>query len=295
MRRAIENHPWTGLGLTASIGVANLSEYAFTPSALIAQADAALYRAKNRGRNNVTCYTDPLDLSELPDECLVRREPQGQQMLNFAIVSDVHDSQTLSQRLSRSYDETVESWSRILTLQDKETEGHSKRVTAMTVRLARAAGMNEEQVMYAKWGAQLHDIGKMGIPETILSKPGPLSPEEWDVMRRHPVMAYEMLSPILFLGPAVEIPRFHHERWDGTGYPCGLRGDEIPHATRLFSVVDVYDALKSDRPYRKAWSESKIRKHLRDHAGTHFDPRAVRTFLKVLEDAERQVSELVKS
>ena len=114
-------------------------------------------------------------------------------------------------------------------------------------------------------------------------------------MCRHPVMAYEMLSPILFLGPAIEIPRFHHERWDGTGYPCGLKADEIPLATRLFTVVNVYDALKSDRPYRKAWSESRIRKHLRSLAGTHFDPRAVRIFLKVLEDADRQIAEPVMS
>ncbi len=182
------------------------------------------------------------------------------------------------------FDSAVESWSRLLDLQDKETEEHSKRVTEMTVRLARAAGLDDEQVCFAKWGAMLHDIGKIGVPDAILRKPGPLTEEEWEIMRRHPVTAHKMLAPIPFLGPAVDIPHFHHERWDGAGYPYGLKGDEIPIATRLFAVVDVYDALRSDRPYRKAWTEAQVREHLLAQSGTHFDPRAVQIFIDLLEE-----------
>ena len=177
--------------------------------------------------------------------------------------------------VSPSGSTTVESWSRILDLQDKETEGHSKRVTAMTVRLARAVGMDEEEILYAKWGALLHDIGKMGVPNSILHKPGALDADEWEVMRRHPLLAYEMLAPIAFLGPALDIPHYHHEKWDGTGYPLGLKGEQIPLAARIFAVVDVWDALRSDRRYRGSWPLDKVREHLLSLAGSHFDPRVV--------------------
>jgi putative two-component system response regulator len=139
--------------------------------------------------------------------------------------------------------------------------------------------MNYEEILYTRWGSLLHDVGKMGVPDHILHKPGPLTEAEWEVMRSHTVIAYQLLSPVSFLRPALDIPYCHHEKWDGTGYPRGLSGDEIPTAARLFAVVDVYDALTSDRPYRKAWTKKRALEHIRAQEGTHFDPRAVRVFL----------------
>jgi len=159
-------------------------------------------------------------------------------------------------------------------------------VTELTVRVCRSIGMNEEEILYARWGALLHDIGKIGIPDGILRKPGPLTEDEWTIMRRHPVTAYEMLSPITFLRPALDIPYGHHERWDGTGYPQNLKADDIPIAARLFAVVDVYDALRSDRPYRPGWPEDRVLEYLREQSSHHFDPRAVDAFLKMLRSCE---------
>ena len=153
-----------------------------------------------------------------------------------------------------AYDATIEGWSRALDLRDKETEGHSQRVTEMAVRLASDLGVTGDALMQIRRGALLHDIGKMGVPDQILLKPGPLSESEWEIMRKHPVFAYEMLSPIEFLVPALDIPYCHHEKWDGTGYPRGLSGEDIPLAARIFAVIDVWDALRSDRPYRPGWS-----------------------------------------
>lgn len=182
--------------------------------------------------------------------------------------------------LLMAYNATIEGWSRALDLRDRETEGHSRRVTELTVELAQASGsFSEKEINHIRWGALLHDIGKMGIPDHILLKPGPLSSEEWDIMRRHPTYAYELLSPITFLYPALDIPYCHHEKWDGTGYPRGLKGDQIPLAARLFAIVDVWDALRSDRPYRAAWSVEKVRAHILALSGTHFDPTVVQTFM----------------
>jgi HD-GYP domain-containing protein (c-di-GMP phosphodiesterase class II) len=133
-------------------------------------------------------------------------------------------------------------------------------------------------------GALLHDIGKMGIPDAILLKPDKLTDEEWAIMRQHPTLAYDMLSPIAYLRPALDIPYCHHEKWEGAGYPRGLKGEQIPLAARLFAVVDVWDALRSDRPYRPGWPEDKVREHIRALAGTHFDPEAVELFFKVLNE-----------
>jgi len=184
--------------------------------------------------------------------------------------------------LALAYDTTLEGWTRALDLRDKETEGHTQRVTQMTLRLARAMGIPESELPHIYRGALLHDIGKMGIPDSILLKPGPLTPEEWEVMRRHPVYAYELLSPIAYLKPSLDIPYCHHEKWDGSGYPRGLKGEEIPLAARIFSVVDVWDALRSARPYRPAWPEEKVVEYIREQAGKHFDPRVVDTFLSIV-------------
>jgi diguanylate cyclase (GGDEF)-like protein/PAS domain S-box-containing protein len=178
-----------------------------------------------------------------------------------------------------AYDATIEGWSRAMDLRDKETEGHTRRVTEMTLHLAKVMGMGEAEMVNVRRGALLHDIGKMGIPDSILLKPGPLTDEEWEIMRRHPGYAYNWLSPILYLRPALAIPYGHHEKWDGTGYPRGLAGEQIPLAARIFAAVDIWDALRKDRPYRRAWPEEKVRAHIASLAGTHLDPAVVDAFL----------------
>ena len=203
------------------------------------------------------------------------------------------DSLTRSNvELTLAYDDTIEGWSRALDLRDKETEGHSLRVTEQTLILARSFGLRDDELAHIRWGALLHDIGKMGVPDGILLKPGPLTDEEWVVMKKHPSMAYEMLSPIRYLRHALDIPYCHHEKWDGTGYPRGLKGEQIPLAARLFAVVDVWDALTSDRPYRKAWSEEKTIEHIQSGSGTHFDPQVVQTFLLDLDKKEKAQNEI---
>ena len=189
-----------------------------------------------------------------------------------------NDLQRSNAELSIAYDTTLDGWIRALDLRDKETEGHTQRVTRMTMRLARSMGITEPELTNVRRGALLHDIGKMGISDSILNKPGPLSDDEWKIMQRHPVYAYNLLSPTPFLRDATDIPYYHHEKWDGTGYPHGLRREDIPLAARIFAVADVWDALCSDRPYRSAWSEEKARKYIRQHSGTHFDPRVVDKF-----------------
>lgn len=186
-----------------------------------------------------------------------------------------------------AYDATVVSWSRLLDLKDKETEGHSERVTTMMLKMALQIGMNPEEQLYVRWGSLLHDVGKMGVPDHILHKPAALTPEEWEVMKSHTTIAYELLSPVSFLRPAIDIPYAHHEKWDGTGYPRGLSGDDIPVAARLFAIADVYDALTNDRPYRAAWTHEKTVAHILSQSGSHFDPRAVKVFQSVLKDEER--------
>jgi HD-GYP domain-containing protein (c-di-GMP phosphodiesterase class II)/PAS domain-containing protein len=185
--------------------------------------------------------------------------------------------------LSMSYDATIEGWSRALDLRDRETEGHSQRVTEMTLNIAREMNISEEELVHVRRGALLHDIGKMGVPDSILFKPGKLTDDEWVVMHRHPQLAFDMLSPIQYLNLALDIPYCHHEKWDGSGYPRGLKGEEIPLAARLFAVVDVYDALTSDRPYRKAWTKKKAFEHIRAGAGSHFDPQVVKAFFQIMD------------
>jgi HD-GYP domain-containing protein (c-di-GMP phosphodiesterase class II) len=163
--------------------------------------------------------------------------------------------QRSNSELALAYDATIEGWSHALDLRDKETEGHTQHVTEMTVQFARTFGLGEAELVQVRWGALLHDMGKMGVPDGILLKPGPLTDKEWIIMKKHPDFAYEMLSPIRYLRQALDIPYCHHEKWDGNGYPRGLKGEQIPLAARVFAVVDVWDALLSDRPYRKAWSE----------------------------------------
>lgn len=182
--------------------------------------------------------------------------------------------------LAHAYDATIEGWSRALDLRDKETEGHTQRVTGLTLELARVFGLGEKELTDIRRGALLHDIGKMGVPDAILLKPGELTEDEWSLMKKHPLFAYEMLSPIQYLRDALDIPHYHHEKWDGTGYPEGLKGEQIPLAARLFAIVDIWDAVRSDRPYRPAWSEAKALEYIKGLSGIHLDPQVVKIFFE---------------
>jgi PAS domain S-box-containing protein/putative nucleotidyltransferase with HDIG domain len=189
-----------------------------------------------------------------------------------------------TQELLNAYNATLEGWALALELRDKETQGHSKRIAEQTIRLARRMGYDESQMENLRQGALLHDIGKMGIPDTVLLKPGTLTEAEWAIMRKHPVYARDMLSQIPFFKGSIDIPYCHHEWWDGTGYPQGLEGKQIPLAARIFAIVDAWDALISNRPYRKAWDKKEALKHIVNQAGTHFDPEVVDAFVKMLQE-----------
>ncbi|MEK6745393.1 MAG: HD domain-containing phosphohydrolase [Nitrospirota bacterium] len=196
------------------------------------------------------------------------------------------DNATMFEQLQRShgeiihaYDMTIEGWSRALDIRDNETHGHSQRVAALTIMTAEILGINGKELINVRRGALLHDIGKLGVPDSILLKPGKLTDEEMAIMKRHPTIAYDILSPIPFLREALDIPYLHHEKWDGNGYPKGLLGEAIPVPSRIFAVIDVWDALRSDRPYRAAWSEERIVEYLKAERGRHFDPEIVDVFL----------------
>jgi len=188
-----------------------------------------------------------------------------------------------AQRQQEAYDQTLVGWAAALDLRDHSTAEHTLRVTSWTVALARSLGIDGDDLVAVRRGALLHDIGKMGVPDAVLSKPGPLTDDEWALMRRHPQLAVEFLGGIDYLRDSLDIPAHHHERWDGTGYPAGLRGEEIPRAARLFAVVDVYDAVTSQRPYREPLSTPDAVALLEAGSGSHFDPEVLRAFVDLLE------------
>ena len=192
------------------------------------------------------------------------------------------DLQHSNVELTLAYDKTIDGWSRALDLRDKETEDHTRRVTELTLRLAQRMNIPGEELIHLRRGSTLHDIGKVAIPDHILFKPSPLTKEEWTVMRRHPLIAAEMLKPISYLTPALPIPRHHHEKWDGSGYPDGLAREAIPLAARLFAFADVYDALTSDRPYRPAWSQVEALEYVTKNSGIHFDPKIAPVFIRMM-------------
>jgi putative nucleotidyltransferase with HDIG domain len=192
--------------------------------------------------------------------------------------------QQSNQELTLAYDATIAGWSRAMDLRDQETEGHTRRVTELTSRLAERMGISPHEQLHIRRGALLHDIGKLGVPDQILHKPGKLTDEEWVIMRRHPTYAHDMLTSVNYLRPALDIPYCHHEKWDGSGYPRGLKGEEIPFSARIFAVVDVWDALRSDRPYRASWSAQKTRDYIQAESGKHFEPRVVEAFLTLLDE-----------
>src|SRR5687767_2737595 len=207
----------------------------------------------------------------------------GQAAIAIDSVSLFNDLQRSNADLSLAYESTLEGWSAALDLRDRDTEGHTQRVTKLTEQIAIGMGITGNELLNIRRGALLHDIGKVGVPDRILHKRGPLTTYEWKIMRKHPQFAYDMLSPIGYLHDALDIPFSHHEKWDGSGYPRGLSGEEIPLAARIFAVVDVYDALTSNRPYRAGWSRRKTLKYIRDQAGIHFDPQIVELFMQQME------------
>ena len=243
--------------------------------------EMALY--KHQVEKELKQYRDHLE--ELVTERttdLVRSNEQLQKEISERKKAETQLEQA-NLKLTLAYDETLVGWARALELRDRETEGHSQRVTEMTVRLARVMGVDEDELVHVRRGALLHDIGKMAIPDSVLLNSQPLTDEEQRIMHQHPIYAYQMLSPISYLAPALDIPYYHHERWDGTGYPKGLKGEQIPLTARIFAVVDVWDALSSDRTYRAAWSEEKVLAYIQEQAGTHFDPQVVEQFIKIIE------------
>ncbi|GAB4387705.1 MAG: hypothetical protein Kow0025_02780 [Thermodesulfovibrionales bacterium] len=207
----------------------------------------------------------------------------GQAAIAIDNASLFNDLQRMNSELAMAYDATIQGWSAALDYRDRETEGHSQRVTEMTLRMATVMDVPEADLVHIRRGALLHDIGKLGVPDSILFKDGELNGEEWGVMKKHPEIALGLLSPISFLRPALDIPYAHHERWDGSGYPRGLKGGHIPLAARVFSVVDVWDALRSVRSYRPAWPDERVRDYIRGQAGAGFDPEVVDVFLEVMQ------------
>lgn len=199
---------------------------------------------------------------------------------------DVTRQKQAEEQLRQAYDETLAGWARALELRDKDTEGHTRRVTDLTLRLARAMKVDEEQLVHIRRGALLHDIGKVAIPDSILHKTDTLTVQEWETMCRHPQYAYDMLKDIAYLRPALDIPYCHHEKWDGTGYPRGLKGREIPLAARIFAIADVWDALTSDRPYRPGWERERALRYIQEQAGKQFDPEIVALFVALVQKEE---------
>lgn len=214
---------------------------------------------------------DPLEIQSASRDITERK--RAEEALQLA-----HD------QLRDAYERTIEGWVRALDLRDRETEGHTQRVTEITIKVAKQLGFSEEELAHIKRGALLHDMGKIAIPDEILQKPGPLNEGEWEQMRQHPIYAYDMLSPIAYLNPALDIPYYHHERWDGSGYPLGLTGEKIPLSARLFAIVDVWDALRSDRPYRKALPREHVIDYIEENANILFDPKLVSLFIQFVKE-----------
>jgi putative nucleotidyltransferase with HDIG domain len=251
-----------------SVAAYQLRSILCVPLKLKAELIGVLY-VDNRAHAGIFKENDLELISAFADQAAVAIE-------SARLFEDLQDSH---RELEKAYQATLEGWVRALDLRDKETEGHTQRVTVLTHRLARSMGVSDDMLVHITRGALLHDIGKMAIPDGILLKPGQLTDEERKLIQKHPVYAYEMLSPIDFLVPAIDIPYCHHEKWDGSGYPRGLQHDDIPFAARIFPVIDVWDALTSDRPYRKAMPHTEVRRIIQSDSGKHFDPIVVEAFM----------------
>jgi diguanylate cyclase (GGDEF)-like protein/putative nucleotidyltransferase with HDIG domain len=259
------------VSVTISIGISQFTDAIECLDNLLKRADEALYAAKWSGKNKTILWDAQL-INKYGD--IATRTNQ-----DFSI-----QRQSLSNE--RIYDETIEGWARALELRDKETEGHAQRVANLTVELASRLGARGKTLVDVRRGALLHDIGKIAIPDSILFKPGPLDPDEWEIMQKHPVYAFELLSPIRYLQNAIDIPYCHHEHWDGSGYPRHLHGEEIPFSARIFTLIDIWDALSTDRCYRPAWKKSEIHAYLLHESGKTIDPLIVDPFLSLIQERE---------
>jgi diguanylate cyclase (GGDEF)-like protein/putative nucleotidyltransferase with HDIG domain len=255
------------INVTISIGVCHINAGSTGMESLFSRADKALYEAKVAGRNRVILWKNTSPYSH-----------QGFRPVIINGTGAVNSEQEIS-----VFDETIESWARALEMRDRETEGHAQRVTTLSVRMAQEMGISQEECENIRRGALLHDIGKIAIPDNILFKQGKLEPDEWDVMKQHPVYAYNFISPVKILEKVMDIPYCHHEHWDGTGYPRGLAGESIPLAARIFTLVDVWDALTTDRCYRPAWSKDEAFQYILEQSGLLFDPSLVPVFLGILQ------------
>lgn len=273
--------------ITVSVGAATFSHAMESGRALIAEAEKALSVAKQGGCNRVVHFEATRDFALFQrGSAAAETDASTSIELSCQAVVRVGDASSLNisrKDLADAYETTIESWAKLLDMRDKEMEGHSRRVVELTVCLAQLMGVSGQELVYIRWGALLHDIGKIGLPDSILLKPGPLTPEEWVVMRSHPTRANEVLGSIAFLQPALDVPFSHHEQWNGSGYPQGLQCEEIPLAARIFAIVDVWDALCSDRPYRNAWTEREALDYIYSQSGKHFDPRVERAFHQMMQ------------
>jgi len=203
----------------------------------------------------------------------------------------MHDLQKAHRELEKAYESTLKGWSKALELRDQETEDHCHRVEILTYKLSCRMGIHEPVLTQIRYGVYLHDIGKIGIPDSILKNTSTLTDEQWDIMRQHPVYAYNILNQIEYLAPSIDIPYCHHEKWDGTGYPRRLKGENIPLAARIFAIVDVWDAITHDRVYHKAWDVDQAITFIKEQSGKHFDPQVVEFFVKmIVENGEKDES-----
>ena len=241
------------------------------------------WRLVSRHLVSIKQYTRSLKLGKYQPPLTLDR-PINKHTRNDELASVVEAINFMRLQTEKAYQATLEGWARMLEFRDRETEGHSRRVAKMSVNIAKKLGLDEEEVKYVYYGALLHDIGKIAIPDEILHKPGPLTPEERAIINQHPVYALEVLKDIEHLRPALAIPYSHHENWDGTGYPQGLKGEAIPLAARIFAVVDNLDALTTDRPYRKAWSYEEALEYIKEQRGKKFDPRIVDILVAYFEE-----------
>jgi diguanylate cyclase (GGDEF)-like protein len=258
------------VSVTVSVGVCHIKDAYGSLDTLLTQADQAMYAAKAEGRNQVMIWDAELALRVRKDQF----SPNSSSANWWRVRVDA----------ARIYDETIEGWAKALELRDKESKGHAQRVTRMTLELATKVGVAEKDLVDIRRGALLHDIGKIAVPDNILFKPGALTEEEWEVMRKHPTYAFELLSPVTYLQKCADIPYCHHEHWDGSGYPRGLAGEEIPLAARIFTIIDVWDALSTNRCYRAAWQPEAVKQYIAEQSGKLFDPGIVNIFLEMPED-----------
>lgn len=263
------------ISVTVSVGVCHINSQSTGIESLFSRADKALYEAKVNGRNRVVLWKNS---SLYSHQCPTPSSTTG--------IVELHSANQL-----QVYDDTVESWARALEMRDHETKGHAQRVVTLSVRMAELLGLSHEDCENIRRGALLHDIGKIAIPDNILFKQGKLSPEEWEIMKQHPVYAYNFISPVKVLSRLLDIPYCHHEHWDGSGYPRGLSGKDIPLSARIFTLVDVWDALTSDRCYRPAWSQECALDYIKEQSGQLFDPELVPIFVgMVLQDPIPQIT-----